>query len=174
MGKDGSHDIGEKEWEKLPEALQRPLAITRLGDKDKGYRLYTTLKNGKGEYIVVGVAVKNSGRDIEVNAISTVFGRRESGGKTQRDEVIYTDKEITPEQKSLLNEPNLRQYPTTQESNISEGKDNALLSDKQISKGESSIKVLRDIPLRRVPFFMHLLTPRKERKRKATSSASQH
>ena len=75
-GKDDSHSLTEKLWEELPDALQKPFAITRFGGKDKGYRLYTTMKNENGETIVVGVDVKNVGRDMEVNAISTIFGRR--------------------------------------------------------------------------------------------------
>ena len=73
-GKDDSHSLTEKQWEELPDALQKPFAITRFGGKDKGYRLYTTMKNENGETIVVGVDVKNVGRDMEVNAISTIFG----------------------------------------------------------------------------------------------------
>lgn len=44
-----------------------------------------------GETIVVGVDVKNVGRDMEVNAISTIFGRRGDAKITQKEEVLYTD-----------------------------------------------------------------------------------
>ena len=37
-GKDDSHSLTEKQWEELPDALQKPFAITRFGGKDKGYR----------------------------------------------------------------------------------------------------------------------------------------
>ena len=67
-GKDSSHSLTEKEWEELPNALQKPFAITRFGEKENGYRLYTTMKNDKGETIVVGVDVKNIGRNLEVNS----------------------------------------------------------------------------------------------------------
>lgn len=90
-GKDDSHSLTEKQWEELPDALQKPFAITRFGGKYKGYRLYTTMKNENGETIVVGVDVKNVGRDMEVNAISTIFGRRGDAKITQKEEVLYTD-----------------------------------------------------------------------------------
>lgn len=71
FGKDSSHDLDVDVWKQLPEALQRPFAITRIdeegrsaGRKGKSFRLYTTLRNNKGEYVVVGVDVKNAGRDM--------------------------------------------------------------------------------------------------------------
>ena len=121
-GKDDSHSLTEKLWEELPDALQKPFAITRFGGKDKGYRLYTTMKNENGETIVVGVDVKNVGRDMEVNAISTIFGRRGDAKKTQKEDVLYTAENITPEQRSLLGQPNSDQYTGVRERNVSTDK----------------------------------------------------
>ena len=121
-GKDDSHSLTEKLWEELPDALQKPFAITRFGGKDKGYRLYTTMKNENGETIVVGVDVKNVGRDMEVNAISTIFGRRGDTKKTQKEDVLYTAENITPEQRSLLGQPNSDQYTGVRERNVSTDK----------------------------------------------------
>ena len=121
-GKDSSHSLTEKEWEELPNALQKPFAITRFGEKENGYRLYTTMKNDKGETIVVGVDVKNTGRNLEVNSISTIFGRRGDAKITQKEEVLYTDEKITPEQRSLLGQPNSDQYTDTRERNVSADK----------------------------------------------------
>ena len=115
FGKDGSHDLTQEEWAQLPDALRDPFAIAELDDKENGYRIYTSLKNGKGEYIVVGVDVKNAGRNLEVNAISTVFGRREDANLPSNEEVIYRSKKITPEQESLLSQPNSDQYPLERE-----------------------------------------------------------
>jgi N12 class adenine-specific DNA methylase len=115
LNKDESHNLNEEEWSQLAEGLQHPFAISKVSNKDRGYRLYTTIKNKKGEYIVAGVDVKNAGRDIEVNAVSTVFGRRENANLTVVENVIYTDKNITPDQLALLDGPNFRQYPTDQE-----------------------------------------------------------
>ena len=121
-GKDDSHSLTEKQWEELPDALQKPFAITRFGGKDKGYRLYTTMKNENGETIVVGVDVKNVGRDMEVNAISTIFGRRGDAKKTQKEDVLYTAENITPEQRTLLGQPNSDQYTGVRERNVSTDK----------------------------------------------------
>ena len=130
-GKDDSHSLTENQWEELPDALQKPFAITRFGGKDKGYRLYTTMKNENGETIVVGVDVKNVGRDMEVNAISTIFGRRGDAKITQKEEVLYTDEKITPEQRSLLGQPNSDQYTDTRERNVSTGKGSEKTEKKQ-------------------------------------------
>ncbi len=114
-GKDGAHDLSLDNWAQLPQALQTPFAICRLNDSADSYRIYTTLQNANGEYIVVGVDVKNVGRELNVNAISTAFGRRNEANLPMDEEVIYKDKNITPEQSSLLERPNFAQYPTEQE-----------------------------------------------------------
>ena len=112
IGKDSSHTLTERDWEQLPQALQNPFAISKLTDKKDSYRIYTTLQTESGEFVVVGADVKNAGRDIEINAISTVFGRRNNANLPKNEEVIYKSKEITPEQSSLLERPNFAQYPT--------------------------------------------------------------
>ena len=124
VGKDGSHDLSEKDWERLPKALQTPFAITKLNNKKDSYRIYTTLQTEKGEYIVVGVEVKNAGRDLEVNAVSTAFGRRTDANLPTNEDVIYTDTNITPDQSSLLERPNFAQYPTDQELSTDKVSDN--------------------------------------------------
>lgn len=115
IGKDSSHTLTERDWEQLPQALQKPFAISKLSDKEDSYRIYTTLQTESGEFVVVGADVKNVGREIEVNAISTVFGRRNNANLPKNEEVIYRSNEITPEQSSLLERPNFAQYPTEQE-----------------------------------------------------------
>lgn len=115
LSKDNSHSLSEQVWEQLPQALQNPFAISRITDREDSYRIYTTLETENGEYVVIGVDVKNAGREIEVNAISTVFGRRNNANLSKNEEVIYRSKKITPEQSSLLERPNFVQYPTGQE-----------------------------------------------------------
>ena len=133
-GKDSSHSLTEKEWKELPNALQKPFAITRFGEKENGYRLYTTMKNDKGETIVVGVDVKNTGRNLEVNSISTIFGRRGDAKITQKEEVLYTDEKIAPEQRSLLGQPNSDQYTDTRERNVSDDKGSEKPEKKQVKQ----------------------------------------
>ena len=141
FGKDAEHDLPQELWERLPNALLEPFVITKYyADKDrkhpKGFRLYTSLQLQNGSYVVVAAEVKNAGRNLEVNAINTVFGR----GKLSedQDEVIHISDKITPEQKSLLDGTNPHQYPTARESKIFDRKDNTLLSDKQENGAESS------------------------------------
>ena len=129
FGKDKSHNLTQQEWMQLPDALKNPFAITRLRDKKDAYRIYTELKNTDGEYVVVGVDVKNAGRDLEVNAIATVFGRRKEAKLTKNEEVLYRNKRITPDQSSLLRHPNYAQYPTNR--GLSENKGTLLLEEKQ-------------------------------------------
>lgn len=121
IGKDSSHTLTESDWEQLPNALQSPFAIAKLTDKEDAYRLYTTLQTQSGEFVVVGVDVKNAGREIEVNSISTVFGRRNNANLPNNEEVIYESKGITPEQSALLKRPDFAQYPTGQELSADKG-----------------------------------------------------
>lgn len=129
FGKDGSHDFTEAEWNNLPEALKNPFAIAKLKDKKNAYRIYTSLKTGKGEYVVVGADVKNAGRNLEVNSIATIFGRRNNATLPTNEELLYTSEKITPEQKSLLSQPNSDQYPSNQE-----------LSDANVDNSSESAK----------------------------------
>ena len=136
FGKDGSHDFTQSEWEQIPHAIEHPFAVTQLKNKEKGFRIYTALKTEKGEYVVVGVNVKNAGRDMEVNAIATMFGRRSNANLPENEEVIYKSKEITPEQEALLSRPNSDQYPAERES--SDGKGNNISDSVQENGGKSS------------------------------------
>ena len=138
FGKDGSHDFTKEEWEQIPNALGHPFAIARLSDKDKGFRIYTTLKTEKGEYVVVGVDVKNAGRNMEINAISTLFGRRNDANLPTNEEIIYRSETITPEQEALLSRPNSDQYPTERE--LTGGKGTAKTAEEQGKGGKSSVK----------------------------------
>ena len=118
LGKDNEHDLPEDVWRQLPEAIQKPFAITRyFADKkrnqQKGYRLYTALQLGNGSHVVVSAEVKNAGRDLEVNAVNTVFGR--NALSNVHDELIYVSETITPDQQALLNGNNPRQYPANRE-----------------------------------------------------------
>ncbi len=135
IGKDESHTLPESVWSELPEAIQNPFAITRRTDKEAGYRLYTAIKTDKG-YVVVGADVKNAGKDIEVNSISTVFERE--GGITQNEEVIYTSEGITPEQQSLLKRPNSSQYTAGQELSGSKGSENSESTSTSVEKSYGS------------------------------------
>ncbi|MDR2193465.1 MAG: hypothetical protein LBP19_03225 [Treponema sp.] len=104
-GKDNDHTLTEQNWIDLCEKITWPFAITRHGG---GFRLFTDVKVD-GHNVVVGVEVKNAGKDIVVNSIITAFGYR---NRPVTDEIIYRSKKITPEQKAVLSGPNSRQYPS--------------------------------------------------------------
>lgn len=118
FGKDDAHDLTEEEWAQLPDAIQHPFAVSEYypdgkeSGMQRGYRLYTTIKKGNG-YIVVGVDVKNMGRDLEINSISTVFSKEGPAGA--KENFIYKVENLTPEQEALLNEPNSQSYLPEQE-----------------------------------------------------------
>ena len=125
--------------------MQNPFAIARLTDREDSYRIYTTLKTESGEYIVVGADVKNAGRDIEVNAISTAFGRRMDANLPQNEEVIYRSNEITPEQSSLLDRPNFGQYPTEQELSADKGSNLSSNNKENSQKVEEEKDVIEEL-----------------------------
>ena len=148
FGKDGSHDFTEAEWNNLPEALKNPFAIAKLKDKKNAYRIYTSLKTGKGEYVVVGADVKNAGRNLEVNSIATIFGRRNNATLPANEELLYTSEKIAPEQKSLLSQPNSDQYPSNQElsvANVDNSSESAKNNEEKYSlKDTEYFKVVKD------------------------------
>ena len=118
FGKDVQHNFTEEEWKQLPKALSNPILITEYYQdenqkKQKGYRLYTPLTLSDDSYVVVSAEVKNVGRDLEINAINTIFGR--DAVSDVHDKVVWQNPKITPEQSSLLNGNNPHQYPSTQE-----------------------------------------------------------
>ena len=138
-GKDNEHTLPREVWEQLPKAIQHPFAITKYYSdnekkKQKGYRVYTSLQLSNGSFVVVSVEVKNAGRNIEVNAINTIFGRERISDV--HDELIYTSETITPEQMALLDENNPHQYPSERES--SESKDTSSSRTLQENEGETA------------------------------------
>ncbi|GMO45301.1 MAG: hypothetical protein Ta2G_00110 [Termitinemataceae bacterium] len=126
VGKDSEHNLTEKNWNELSEKITKPFAITKHGE---GYRLFTTAKIDV-KNIVVGVDVKKLGKDMEVNAIKTAFGKNNT---TTDDEVVYIDKKIAPKQASLLGNHNYSPYTHGQE-----------LSSLSISPAEKSSDNLDD------------------------------
>ena len=144
LGKDEEHDLPESVWEKLPEALQNPFAITKYfadenKQQQKGYRIFTTIQLDNGSFVVVSAEVKNAGRDIEVNAINTVFGRNSISDV--HDELIYRADKITPEQQALLDGNNPHQYPDGREEkrDVSERKDSNIIANDQAQANETDI-----------------------------------
>ncbi|MBQ6069480.1 MAG: hypothetical protein IJK84_08260 [Bacteroidales bacterium] len=136
FGKDNQHDLPQGVWEKLPEAITKPFAITRYSDKANGYRLYTAIKVGES-YVVVGVDVKNAGRELEVNSISTIFAKE--GQITSKEEVIYRSKEITPDQTALLEKPNSSQYQSERELSSDKDTKNFETNKEKIAIGGKTI-----------------------------------
>ncbi|MDR2774857.1 MAG: hypothetical protein LBC19_08970, partial [Tannerella sp.] len=105
FNKDADHKLTPEIWKQLPQAIQKPFAITRRGEND--YRLYTTIQTDTG-FVVVGVDVKKDGRDTTVNSISTVFNK--TTDRAENETVIYEDKKITPRQKAVLYRHNSETY----------------------------------------------------------------
>ncbi len=88
------------------------------------YFLQVNLLPNRERSICCRSLCKEYSREIEVNTISTVFGRRNSANLPKNEEVIYRSKKITPEQSSLLERPNFAQYPTEQELSVDKGTTN--------------------------------------------------
>ncbi|MGN0844831.1 MAG: zeta toxin family protein, partial [Kiritimatiellia bacterium] len=94
-GKDSKHSISADEWVDIAAALteKKPLLVERYKAGENSYRIWTDAKIG-GKTAIVGVDVKNVGKDMEVNSIATAFGA--SGAMPKIENVIYpkTKKEI--------------------------------------------------------------------------------
>lgn len=154
FGKDSAHDLPMEVWEQLPDALQKPFAISEYyTDEDKqqqkGYRIYTRLQLADGSHVMVSAEVKNAGRDVEVNAINMVFGR--SVISDVHEKLVYVGNELTPEQQALLDGTTPHQYPDARgqdEEGVpsSEGKDSVSSDNGQGNVGEN----VTEMPMRRV------------------------
>jgi len=108
-GKDKDHYLSEDNWKDLCNAITNPFAIAKYGE---GYRLFTSIKL-YNNYIVVGVDVKNIGKGIDVNSVSTAF----TYDHNRNEDFIYRAKNITPDQAALLDGPNFLSLPPEQGSN---------------------------------------------------------
>lgn len=114
FGKDPDHSLNMDIWKRLPEAIVNPFAITEYyKEKDhkqkRGYRLYTSISVNDA-FVVAGIDVKISGRNLVVNSISTVFAKK--GRITEFEKEIYRDSKTNPRQAALLKRPNSSQYPS--------------------------------------------------------------
>ena len=104
-GKDEDHNLTEQNWIDLCSRIADPFVITKNGN---AYKLFIDVKINNRN-IVVCVNVKNIGKILNVNAVTTAFGYRE---RQITGEVIYISKKITPEQTALLDEPNALSLPS--------------------------------------------------------------
>lgn len=151
FGKDNQHDFTEEEWNKIPKALSNPILITEYYQdeqqkRQKGYRLYTPLKLADGSYVVVSAEVKNAGKNLEINAINTIFGR--NAISDIHDRIVYQNPKITPEQMSLLGKNNPHQYPSDQElsdANVDNSSETAKESEGKDRQRYASIGVSRSL-----------------------------
>lgn len=114
FGKDADHNLNLDIWKQLPKAITEPFAITEyykdvMRKQKRGYRLYTTI-SVNDSFVVVGIDVKLAGRNLLVNSISTVFGKK--GTITEHEIEIFRDKKTNPQQAALLKRPNSSQYPS--------------------------------------------------------------
>ena len=155
FGKDNQHDLPVEVWEKLPDALSHPLVVTKYyieEGKQKGYRIFTPIQLNDGSFVVVSAEVKNAGKAIEVNSINTLFGKNKVS--ETHDEVIYESKEMTPEQRTLLDGTNPRQYSDTQES-LSTDKDSKKTTHESTAKKEESKPQPRKVSLEGLMGALH-------------------
>jgi len=136
VGKDADHNLTEKEWDSLVENITKPIAITKHGD---GFRIWTTTElNGKN--LVVGVDVKQNGKDLFVNSIATVFAKDIE--HLNNEEAVYID-ETSPYRGSVLAGRNSQRY--FHEEGLSDHKVNSIIDENQINKVQLSLSDIENI-----------------------------
>jgi hypothetical protein len=104
--KDSDHNLTEKDWNTLCDKIIEPFAI---GTYKNGFRLYFNMKI-HNHWAAIGIDVKNINKNLEINAVKTVFGIK----KANIDNIIYVSEKITPEQTALLGKHNSFSYPSVQ------------------------------------------------------------
>lgn len=105
--KDLDHALTAKHWVDICKKINKPFLVAK--DLNGNYRLFVDTKvNGK--FVMIGVEVKNAGRNLYVNAIKTAFGK----DSCNNSDLLYVDKNITAEQLALLKRTHFPQYPGIQ------------------------------------------------------------
>ena len=79
-GKDVDHALTAQNWIDLCDEIIRPFAIVRF---ETGYRMLVNVKVD-GNFAAVGVEVKNTGKSFDINAITSVYGRKGSVKRQRR------------------------------------------------------------------------------------------
>jgi hypothetical protein len=114
-GKDTNHNLSEENWQDICEKIVVPFAIAKYSE---GFRLFLDVKVNN-RWAVIGIGVKNIGRNLEVNAITTAFGYDIHPASRIKQNYIYISPKITPEQRGLLDGHNSLSLPSVQERNLS-------------------------------------------------------
>jgi hypothetical protein len=106
-GKDDDHNLKKDDWIELSEKINKPFAIATY--KETRYRFFIDMKvNDK--WTVAGVETRKIGKDMSVNAVTTVFRRKTAA----TDNIVWKSPKIKPDQEAFLNGHNSHQYPLGQ------------------------------------------------------------
>ena len=98
-GKNASHSLSADEWKALCKRLENAdnLVVAKHGE---GFSVFLALP----DTTMVGVTVKNSGKSVEVNSVSTVYKREIK----EAEDIVYPAKgKVSPEQSALLDRQKL-------------------------------------------------------------------
>ena len=108
--KDYNHYITSDVWSSIALELNnlKPIIVEEYKNEKDSYRLWLNT-DINGSHIVIGVDIKNAGRDIYVNAISTVFAANKS--LPHIDKIIYP--KTIEEKQSVLTRLNYGRYPVS-------------------------------------------------------------
>lgn len=102
--KDSDHILSAEDWHQISQKINKPLAIA---EHEGAGRLFLDIKRDT-KYVIIGIDVKNVGKDSYVNAVTTAFYK-----DCIKDKLLYVNKKITAEQQALLDGPNFHQYLAT-------------------------------------------------------------
>ena len=115
FGKDPDHSLTIEDWAKISEALHDPLVIAKYSFINKAGKRYYPPKSYRiwveavinGHWAVVGVEVKSPSRNIDVNAVDTVYGDERIS--LNPEDIVYSrnNKEGI---RTLLGGPNSHEY----------------------------------------------------------------
>jgi hypothetical protein len=112
-GKDTNHNLSEENWQDICDKIVSPFAISKYV---RGFRLFLDTKVNN-RWTVTGIDVKNIGKNLEINAITTAFGYDTHPVSRIKQNYIYISQKITPEQRGLLDGLNSLSLPSVQERN---------------------------------------------------------
>ena len=115
FGKDPDHSLTIEDWAKISEALHNPLVIAQYSFINNADKRYYPPKSYRirveavinGHWAVVGVEVKSPSRNIDVNAVDTVYGDERIS--LNPEDIVYS-RNNEEGIRTLLGGPNSHEY----------------------------------------------------------------
>ena len=87
---DIAHSLSDREWYDVIRSINNPVAVARYNGREQSFRIYTSILHDNMN-IVVGIDIKQVGRDRYVSNVKTAFARSIDRLAVSTKEIILYD-----------------------------------------------------------------------------------